>query len=77
MTPPFGLRQFVQLRGHDVAGDAVIDQPGPGAMVRVQPRMSAVHQEQRGPAAGCKIVRRQLIEGGARGIAAAGVPVAG
>ncbi len=77
MTPPFGLRQFVQLGGHDVAGDAVIYQPGPGAMIRVQTRMPAVHEEQRGPAPRRKVVRRELIESGPRRIATAGVPVAG
>ncbi len=66
MTPALGLRQFVHLGGDHVDVHAPIHEPGPHPDVRVEPRVTAVHEQQRrrrAPPPGPEIGGGQLVEG--------------
>src|SRR6187402_3435503 len=82
MTLPFGLRQFVHLRRHDVSYYAVAVQPVPRAAIAVEAGMAAVDQHEHAAKSRivetrAEIVGGQRVEFLARLLAAARVAEAG
>src|SRR5688500_17797628 len=81
MTPAFGLRQFVHLRGHDQTRDPKPLQPVPRVPIDVQTGMPAVDEHEHAAETRVRhsipeVSRRQRVEFLSRRIAAAGVSVA-